>query len=397
MWDVIPDGSLWIDGINQAWRPSDSFPFMRTGVSGVAFHPMDRESPAGASPYEGRGVSTRLWDEATVHQDRKNTAGLDGDVSRWPCHLSVNGMDAVAVDAVVEARAECADLERARAALGEALREARGPRRGALDSTRTPKWNVTVRVSQPTTAERRAEGVILDDRGTLVAQRTISDRGGRTCVPFARAVGTWASLVLDDEMARAREGAGGVDVSASAHASTASPIVTSEHPATSSEPEPDSVPSPVSTQQTVEIGGMMMLRGGDGTGGFAAFSPYANFELARGWLVRPSVAVGRSPAREGLLVGLTRLDLCRRVPGNYIERRGIELDVCAGADVVRISDAFASTTGLALNLRGELGAGLAIELRSAAGIVLARGPIIQPDDGPPIMATAELGLSVRLP
>lgn len=303
-------------------------------------------------------------------------------------------MDAVAVDAVVEARAECADLERARAALGEALREARGPRR---DGARAARWNVTVRVSQPSSSERRAEGVIVDDRGTLVAERTISDRGGRTCVPFARAVGAWASLVLDDEMARARDGAGGVDASASTATTASEPIVRSNHPETPSEAEPDLAPTSAASQRTVEVGGMMMLRGGDGTGGFAAFSPYANFEIARGWLFRPSVAVGRSPARGGLVVGVTRLDFCRRVPGNYIERRGIELDVCAGADVVRISDAFASTTGLALNLRGELGAGLAIELRSAAGVVLTKGPIVQPDDGPPIMATAELGLSVRLP
>lgn len=396
MWHMILDGSDRIVGIIQARRRPDSLRFMALGVTSASHLPMDRADAPGALPYGARGLSTRLWDEALVHQEQINTPGRDGDVSRWPCHLSVNGMDAVAVDAVVEARAECADLERARAALGDALREARGPRR---DGARVARWNVTVRVSQPSSAERRAEGVIVDDRGTLVAQRTISDRGGRTCVPFARAVGAWASLVLDDEMARARDGAATADTSASTATTTTTsePIARSEHPAAPSEAEPDHAPANAASQHTVEVGGMMMLRGGDGTGGFAAFSPYANFEIARGWLFRPSVAVGRSPAREGLIVGMTRVDLCRRVPGNYIERRGIELDVCAGADVVRISDAFASTTGLALNLRGELGAGLAIELRSAAGVVLTKGPIVQPDDGPPIMATAELGLSVRLP
>ena len=52
---------------------------------------------------------------------------------------------------------------------------------------------------------KSVEAVIVDDAGTIVAQRTLTDRSARTCVPLARAVGAWASLVLDAEMVRAKD------------------------------------------------------------------------------------------------------------------------------------------------------------------------------------------------
>ena len=52
---------------------------------------------------------------------------------------------------------------------------------------------------------KSVEAVIVDDAGTIVAQRTLTDRNAHACVPLARAVGAWASLVLDAELARAKD------------------------------------------------------------------------------------------------------------------------------------------------------------------------------------------------
>jgi hypothetical protein len=58
--------------------------------------------------------------------------------------------------------------------------------------------------ARPSTS-KSAEAVIVDDAGTIVAQRTLSDRNLRSCLPLARAVGAWATLVLDAEMVRAKD------------------------------------------------------------------------------------------------------------------------------------------------------------------------------------------------
>lgn len=103
-----------------------------------------------------------------------------------------------------------------------------------------------------------------------------------------------------------------------------------------------------------------------------------------------------------------RVDFCRRIPGNYVERRGVELDLCAGVEGgVVTSDALASDgrsgtagragIGPAANLRGELGGGLALEVRTLFGTNLVATSILDESRPPLVFASAELGVSMRLP
>jgi len=124
----------------------------------------------------------------------------------------VSVVDAVVVEAVLEARGGCSDQERARAALNEALLAARAPTHGGSrphggQPTRdeSAHWTVTMSVAPAASGSKAVQAVIVDDAGTIVAQRTLTDRNARTCLPLARAVGAWASLVLDAEMNRAQD------------------------------------------------------------------------------------------------------------------------------------------------------------------------------------------------
>lgn len=310
-------------------------------------------------------------------------------------------VDAVSVDAVVEARAECSDLERARAALAEALAGAQAPRRSRDVNGR---WSVTVHVTAVSGAAsaKSAEATIVDDRGTVVAQRTVNDPGARACLPLARAVGAWASLVLDDELGRARDDAPSVEPVAATATMTGDawqPQPARRGVDAPADVDPDRGPAPPRSA-TIEVGSSMYLRGGDGSGGVAGIAPFATFEVAHGWFLRPSLMFGRATAPNGdarlLTHGGGRADFCRRIPGNYIERRGIELDVCGGSDLTLSRGEPIVTAGPSMVLRGELGAGLAVELRGVTGVVLLEGPVTSPG-GAPFMGAAELGLSMRLP
>jgi hypothetical protein len=353
----------------------------------------------------------------------------------------VSAVDAVAIEAVLEAQAECSDLDRARAALSEALTAARAPARGGsrhrgARPTSPPSsesrdsslahWTLTVTVSAASSstttkaaAAKSVEAVIVDDAGTIVAQRTLTDRTARTCVPLARAVGAWASLVLDAEMVRAKDD----DASQPTLATTPTPTPSSARPAgtptltfgLAGQPRPrdsaaaaPAVADAPPIKRSVEIGSMVYIRNGmSATGGFAGASPFITIEVAEGWVVRPSLAFGR--ATEGVQgtshVG-GRGDLCRRIPGNYIERRGIEADLCAGLEAgvvtsqtgggARGDSVGRAGIGPAANLRGELAYGLALEVRGLVGANLAQSPLAGHSAPPLVFAAAELGISVRL-
>src|SRR5262245_57019033 len=110
------------------------------------------------------------------------------------------GVDAIPVEVVVEATSACPDRARAQAALADALASARAPRRGGPART----WILRLAVDDEAKT-KKATARILDDGGETVAEHTITDRSA--CTPLARALGAWASLVLDDELSRAREAA----------------------------------------------------------------------------------------------------------------------------------------------------------------------------------------------
>jgi len=82
-----------------------------------------------------------------------------------------------------------------------------------------------------------------------------------------------------------------------------------------------------------------------------------------------------------------RFDTCLRVPGLYTQNRGIQLDLCGGADFGWVDDStdhdvlpFVSV-GPSLDLRGELGSSLAAAIRGVTGINATSGttgPVYQP-------------------
>src|SRR5262249_13619457 len=159
---------------------------------------------------------------------------------------------------------------------------------------------------------------------------------------LARAVSAWAQVVLDDVL---------IHASAACPAPAAAPPVTPAEPA---EPEalipgdgrgprsaPDAIRPKDGSTNTYEVGTMLILRNGVASaGGIFGASPFMTVAFSEIWVLRPSLAIGTSTSRiaqEGLpTTNLTyaggRIDFCRRIPGNYIDRRGIEVDVCAGGD-----------------------------------------------------------------
>jgi len=258
---------------------------------------------------------------------------------------------------------------------------------------------------------RAAEAVILDDAGALVARRTVGDPDASACLPLAHAVAAWASLVLDAELAREKDDDGGPSSSPgrAAAGGFVLPAAATNGQASSTgldgtagtEPDvADARRSP--SRRTVDLGTMLYLESGLGRdGGLAGVSPFVTVSLWSAWVLRSAVSFGRAPygvapAEGGALHhGGSRVDMCRRIPGNYVERRGVELDLCAGTEWSLLSNGVARAgIGPAVNLRGELGGGLALELRSSAGLNVVATEWSRVT---PAFLAAELGLSWRLP
>ena len=151
---------------------------------------------------------------------------------------------------------------------------------------------------------------------------------------------------------------------------------------------------------------MLFLRNGAAaSGGMFGISPFVTVAFAEEWVVRPSLAYGTSTSRvppdqsnsENFHLFGGRLDVCRRIPGNYIDHRGIELDACVGSDMAEAwsntKSVFRASAGPSAVLRGELGQNFGLEIRTMVGVNLARGGLDQ--ELPPFIAAAELGGSVR--
>ncbi|MBX3216842.1 MAG: hypothetical protein KF850_32710 [Labilithrix sp.] len=314
-------------------------------------------------------------------------------------------MDAVPVDSVIEASADCSDRARAEELLAASLAAARGPRRSSAEDAR---WRLTMSVVAAAPGIKAADARIVDDRGRPVAERTVSDRT-RSCVALARAVGAWAQIVLDDELLREHD------------EETFREREALQQPAPESRPIKTSAPvdAPVDADldggeprsapgRSIEIGTMLFLRNGAAaTGGAFGVSPFVAIAFADTWVLRPSLMYGASTSRvppdasnsENFSTLGGRLDVCRRMPGNYIDSRGIEFDACVGGDATYVWSGRESVArgslGPSAVLRGELGYDFGLEIRSMVGVNLSRAPFMSAEELPPFVAAAELGASVR--
>jgi hypothetical protein len=324
---------------------------------------------------------------------------------------------------VIEAPAVCADGGHTEEVLRRTLAPARAP---------SGAWTVWMRVSRMADGSLRGEGEVTDAAQAPVAHRDFFG----DCAPLARAVGVWASLVLDQELTRVEaspeqppgaEKRDDAPRAPPAHA-TAPPDV-SVWPA----PAPEEKPPPEASlvlkhdpdKRTLETGAATFLMGGTGTGALAGPSIFAFVELGGGVFFRGALAVGRTlealkPATDVYgTIGISRFDACFRLPGLYLDRRGLQLDACGGADMGFLHfDAMSANQygtqagpvdartipflalGPSLGMRGDLASDLAVEVRGVLGLNLIRESFTDPVAGtfvdPPIFGgRVELGLSWR--
>jgi hypothetical protein len=255
-----------------------------------------------------------------------------------------------------------------------------------------------------------AEGVIADEDGAPVSHRTIA-KETRECSALARAIGVWASLVLDEEVARALPPAPPPSTGNTA----SNPEVTVwPAPAAPEAPSPEQavfLKNP-EERRSVEIGvGGSYMYGalGDSGPAIGGVHLFAVAEVDGGWFLRPTLALGTSTkdvASSSDLIAVwsaARFDACRRLPGNYIERRGIQMDLCGGAEagLLAVGSVLQPLVapGATLAMRGELASELSAEVRGLVGVNLLRdahtvapGTIIQPIL---VYARLEMGLSWR--
>ena len=290
---------------------------------------------------------------------------------------------------VVESRASCTDADKAGELLRAALGTARAPRpawtvKMSLDPTVNVGVNVGVNASANVSAtpaapapSLRGEGEIIDEKGVRVADRILSVPAG-DCGGLARAVGVWASLVLEQEATRGR-----AQAPSRARDIADSQSVDSLWPA----PEPAEKPPPErdwylhhDDSRDLELGLSGFLMAGAGAGAMAGASPYAIVEAGRGVFLRPALAfaeplpaLNAPPVLQALLVA-ARFDTCLRLPGLYARNQGMQLDVCGGADVGMLDDVTDDRTlpyvslGPSVDLRGELGSLLSATIRGVAGV-----------------------------
>jgi hypothetical protein len=269
---------------------------------------------------------------------------------------------------VLEQPAPCADARTAEELLNRAMTSSKAPRGGWALRVHAEKAGLVLTVG----------GEIRDDAGIVVARRTLVKETSE-CGAMARALGVWASLVLDQEVARAATPVRSVSPGDSDVTSWPAPAEEDAGPRAASPPP-----------RTIEVGaGGSYMYGalGDGGPAMGGAHVFMNIEIDGGWLLHPQVAVGRSlkdvatTPDLGATSAIARIDACRRMPGNYREHHGLQLDVCGGLEggfiAVGALDTKATlpllAPGAALAMRGDLGADLAAEMRGTVGVNMLRG------------------------
>jgi hypothetical protein len=235
-----------------------------------------------------------------------------------------------------------------------------------------PSWVVTMHV-EPTQGRRRtlsAQGDIVDGEGVNVAHRFLSGSSS-SCAALARALGVWASLVLEAEVARA---------SAPPSSPRPEPPPPAPEPAAALADSPasehDNLPTHEDSRHVeIGIGGFVMAE----TSGrpYAGITPYLVIDVGHGLFLRPAVAFGESLPQAGTdaqwFAG--RVDACSRWQGLYTKGHGLELTACAGTDVGLTHDPGAAgaadkpyvAVGPGVDLRGDIVENLSAVIRGVGG------------------------------
>lgn len=289
---------------------------------------------------------------------------------------------------VLEQPAACAEGEGAKSLFSRALAASSAPQLG---------WSVHVRI-QKSPGGLTAAGEMFDAQGLPVANRIFKGEGS-ACAPLAKAIGVWSSLVLDNQPPSPAEGA-----------KAAAPLPAAEIPWLPT-PAPVEKASPEqylflrheeASARSLELGAATFLMDGFGTGGMFGGALFGVAELGWGFFLRPAVAVGQSIGDNHHDAGIafSRLDGCGRIPGFYRERRGMQLDICGGADVGAIRTNGRTlgffAPGPAIALRGELASELSAELRGAALFNLTRVTELDAQGATLVAGRAEFALTWRL-
>ena len=173
---------------------------------------------------------------------------------------------------------------------------------------------------------------------------------------------------------------------------------------------PDFAP-PATPQRTLELGVAGFLMSGGPAGGYIGVSPFLTHDFGHGVLVRPSLLLGQAasgPVHSDMAAA--RVDTCARLDGAYATGSGMQLDLCGGLDagfaVVQagtVAGTPANSVGLpylaigpSVDLRAEIGR-LAVTLRAAGGVSVARDGFTDvtgtPVEASPWALRVELGFS----
>lgn len=319
---------------------------------------------------------------------------------------------------VFESQAKCSDRAHAQALLDEALERARAPRAG---------WSVSMRIGRAGSGKLRADGQVTDEAGAAVGHR-VFERKASDCSGLAKAMGVWASLVLDAEVhrphpiatsdessstpesaaaadvqpglaqtAKLRPAALGTDAQPSAFWPESSPTekLTPDHDATAHRDE----------SRDFELGAGAFLMSGTGAGLIAGVTPFAVIETGRGLFIRPALVVGQALPSSGpdATLVVARFDGCLRVAGLYTSSNGMQLDLCGGTDAGALSAGHTSPyvgIGPSVDLRGELGGDLAVALRGLFDVNVVQvhetSAHSDPIDTSLVAGRVELAMSWRL-
>ena len=150
---------------------------------------------------------------------------------------------------------------------------------------------------------------------------------------------------------------------------------------------------------------------GPAPGSWPAARSSSSTGVAAGWFLRPALLAGGTvfkilPENKAeATLGAARFDACKRIPGNYLDKRGIQVDICAGpeAGVVNLQGAPSPTTlpylaaGPSMDLRGELASDLSVLVRGVAELNIlpatADGGTVNPSL---FVGRVEVGVSWRL-